>query len=254
MEGGGTSSVGPPEATAVAAVAALHDESRSRLYEFIRTRRRPVTREQAADALGISRKLAAFHLDKLVGVGLLRTDVAAGEDEHKVGRRPKTYELSGVDIHVAVPDRRHDLLADILVEAVSTAPVDGRCAAIRIAHEYGMTRGEAQRREVRPGRLGAERALTLAESLLRGYGFEPGRETPTELRLRNCPFHPIAERSPALVCAINHAFISGLLDGLEAHSVEATLVPRTGECCVELHSRRTCQVPVRRTAVVDHEM
>jgi predicted ArsR family transcriptional regulator len=237
LVGGDSSSVAMPEATAVAAVAALHDESRSRLYEFIRARRRPVTREQAADALGISRKLAAFHLDKLVEVGLLRTRVGTGEGEHKVGRRPKVYEPSGVDVHVAIPDRRHDLLADILVEAVGSDPLDGHDAAVRIAHAHGVVIGAAHRHDLRPGRLGAERALTVAESVLRGYGFEPGREGRTTVRLRNCPFHPIVERSPALVCAINHAFISGLLDGLEARTAEAALVPRAGECCVELCSR-----------------
>lgn len=229
----------PTPTPAVAAVAALHDESRRRLYEFIRGQRRPVTREEAGDALGISRKLAAFHLDKLVAVGLLRTWVGQDTAERKVGRRPKVYEPSGVDVRVAVPDRRHDLLAHILVEAVVSGSADAtsRSAAIRVAHEYGVAIGAAERREVRPGRLGGERALSLAELLLQRYGFEPCRETPLAVRLRNCPFHPVVERSPELVCAINHAFVTGLLDGLEARSAQATLAPRGGECCVELHSR-----------------
>lgn len=236
---GQISATGLPAEPAVAAVAALHDESRRRLYEFIRRQRRPVTREDAADGLGISRKLAAFHLDKLVDVGLLRTGVQPDADRGKVGRRPKVYEPSGVDLTVAVPDRRPDLLADILVEAVLTdsPQINARSAALRIAHEHGLRIGSAERDRVRPGRLGLERALSLAESLLQCYGFEPGREAPTVVRLRNCPFHPIVARSPALVCAINHAFITGLLDGLEAESAQATLAPRPGECCVELHSR-----------------
>src|SRR5262249_21309953 len=143
-----------------------------------------------------------------------------------------------VDLRVVVPDRRPDLLAEILVEAVlSEVDETPRSAAIRIAHEHGVAIGITERHAVRPGRLGAERALTLAGSLLRRYGFEPGREAPTVVRLRNCPFHPIAERSPALVCAVNHAFITGLLDGLQAQSAQATLAPRAGECCVELHPR-----------------
>jgi predicted ArsR family transcriptional regulator len=236
---GQVSSAGLPAEPAVAAVAALHDESRRRLYEFIRRQRRPVTREDAADGLGISRKLAAFHLDKLVDVGLLRARVETGADRHKVGRRPKVYEPSGVDLTVAVPDRRPDLLADILVEAVLTDSPEGnaRSAALRIAHEHGRRIGAAERDRVRPGRLGLERALSLAESLLQCYGFEPGREGPALIRLRNCPFHPIVERSPALVCAINHAFVTGLLDGLEAGTAQATLARRPGECCVELCSR-----------------
>jgi predicted ArsR family transcriptional regulator len=58
---------------AIRAVAALDDELRRGMYAFIRKARRPVTREEAAASVGISRKLAAFHLDKLVEVGLLRT-------------------------------------------------------------------------------------------------------------------------------------------------------------------------------------
>jgi hypothetical protein len=36
------------------------------------------------------------------------------------------------------------------------------------------------------------------------------------------------------VCGLNHAFVSGLLDGLGAAGVQARLVPRPGACCVRL--------------------
>ncbi|MCA1835373.1 MAG: transcriptional regulator, partial [Actinobacteria bacterium] len=45
---------------AIRAVAALDDELRRGMYAFIRAARRPVTRDEAAAAVGISRKLAAF--------------------------------------------------------------------------------------------------------------------------------------------------------------------------------------------------
>jgi len=198
-----------------------------------------VTREDVADGMGISRKLAAFHLEKLVTVGLLRVQVEPSAGRGRVGRRPKVYELSGVDLQIAVPHRQHDLLASILLEAMlSDLPeTDVRSAAHRIAHEYGLRVGAAERCRVRPGRLGVERALSLAESLLQRYGFEPGRDAPTAVRLRNCPFHPIVARAPALVCALNHAFVTGLLDGLEACRAQATLAPRAGECCVEVLPR-----------------
>lgn len=63
-------------ADAMAALAVLGDESRRRLLEFVRRARRPVTREEASAAVGISRKLAAFHLDKLVASGLLEAGTA----------------------------------------------------------------------------------------------------------------------------------------------------------------------------------
>src|SRR3954469_23443868 len=90
----------------LAAVTALADESRRRMYAFIRAARRPVTREEAAASVGISRKLAAFHLDKLVEVGLLHYRFGGGGPA-RVGRRPKVYEPADTDIQVSIPARRH---------------------------------------------------------------------------------------------------------------------------------------------------
>jgi predicted ArsR family transcriptional regulator len=223
---------------AIRAVAALEDPSRRRMYAFIRQARRPVNRDEAAASVGISRKLAAFHLDKLVEAGVLRAHFAPAGGIRKVGRTPKVYEPSDLDIGISIPQRRHDLLADILLDAV-LAPDDDPCAAaVQAAHTHGHGIGTTERQQSRPGKLGPERALTLASGLLGQHGFEPARETPTRVRLRNCPFHPLAAKAPDLVCGINHAFLSGLLDGLKAPSVEAVLDPQAGECCVELRSSR----------------
>ena len=235
-------SVDLPTAQTVAAVAALGDESRRRMYEVIRGAVRPVTRDQAAAAVGISRKLAAFHLDKLVEVGLLDVEVAGPAVVRRVGRRPKVYRASEAPVRVSIPSRCPDLLVEILVEALDTAedeaPDDGsrsRTARVAaVARRRGRELGAAERDRTRPGRLGVERALTAVGTLLTALGFEPRRERPSELSLRNCPFHPHAAAAPQLVCALNHALISGLLDGLQADTVTATLAPRAGECCVRL--------------------
>jgi predicted ArsR family transcriptional regulator len=205
------------------------------MYEFIRAARRPVTRDEAAAAVGISRKLAAFHLDKLVDAGALR---AGYQPAGRVGRTPKVYEPSGTDLRVSIPRRSHDILADILLDAVLTEgdQENARDAALRVARQRGHDVGAAERQRARPGRLGTERALTSASGLLEQAGFEPAREAPARVRLRNCPFHPLAGRSPQMVCRINQAFLAGLLDGLGASTVAAVLDPRAGECCVELHA------------------
>jgi predicted ArsR family transcriptional regulator len=222
---------------AISAVAALDDELRRRMYAFIRAAHRPVTREEAAASVGISRKLAAFHLDKLVDAGLLRAHYhAAGL--RKVGRAPKVYEPTGADIQVSIPQREYAMLADILLDAVlaGTGGEQARDAATRAAAERGEELGRAAREQLKPGRLGAERALTLVEDVLARQGFEPSREAPSCVRLRNCPFHRFAAKAPELVCGINHAFVTGLLHGLHAPTVRAELTPRSGECCVELNS------------------
>ena len=73
-------------------LAALGDTTRRRMFEFIRQARRPVTREEVADSLGVSRKLAAFHLDKMVAAGLLHAHYESPAGIRKVGRRPKVHE------------------------------------------------------------------------------------------------------------------------------------------------------------------
>jgi predicted ArsR family transcriptional regulator len=47
------------------------------------------------------------------------------------------------------------------------------------------------------------------------------------VRLRNCPFHPLAARAPEVMCQINHAYLAGLVDGLDAPAVEAVLDPES---------------------------
>ncbi|MGH3978824.1 MAG: helix-turn-helix transcriptional regulator [Pseudonocardiaceae bacterium] len=239
MDAAGTSSHGYdelPATASLAAVTALSDELRRRMYWFVRRSRRPVTRDEAADSVGISRKLAAFHLDKLVDVGLLRARYEPVGAIRKVGRTPKAYEPTNAEIRVSIPDRRHDVLADILIDALLAEDQGqtAREAAIQVAHRRGTELGAAEHDRTRPGRLGAERALTLASAALHRHGFEPARDTPTHVRLRNCPFHPLAGKAPQLVCAINHAFLTGFLDGLQATAITAVLAPRAGECCVEL--------------------
>lgn len=220
---------------AVAAIAGLDDDVRHALYEHVRLTRAPVTREEAAGAVGISRKLAAFHLDKLVELGLLRSGFGTGR-ARRVGRAPRVYELAGADFAVRVPERAPEVLAAILVDAVrgERGGETAEQAALRTAREHGIALGTAERERVRPGRVGAERATSLSEALLARHGFEPQR-TRTTVRLGNCPFHPLAAAAPGLVCGINHAYISGILAGFEVNErVTAVLAPRAGECCVEL--------------------
>jgi predicted ArsR family transcriptional regulator len=224
------------EATeAIEALAMLGEGVRRRLYEVVRAARRPVSRDEAAAAVGISRKLAAFHLDKLADAGLLRFRFDS-RGARTVGRKPKVYEPADTAVQVSIPARRHELLAEILVRAVLSEGEgeSTREAAVRAAHERGLAVGVAERERLRPNRLGPERALTLAEEVLGRLGFEPGRLRQDRLRLRNCLFLPIAAAEPELVCGLNHAFIRGLLQGLKATAVDAVLAPAAGECCVEL--------------------
>jgi predicted ArsR family transcriptional regulator len=225
---------------AMAAIALLADRLRQRLYRFVASQPGPVTRDQAAAAVGISRKLAAFHLDKLLGAGLLVT--AAPDPAGRrpgPGRTPKAYQPATAAVAVSVPQRRYDLLGDLLTQAiVADGPAStARRTARHIARERGQALGERVRAQRRLGRLGPERALTVAGELLAVCGYEPARApTQPQLVLRNCPFRQLARRAPELICRLNHDFLAGLLAGLGTRRVDAVLHPDPAadptRCCV----------------------
>jgi predicted ArsR family transcriptional regulator len=223
---------------ATAVVAALHHPMRAKLYAFIRRERRPVTREQAATAIGISPKLAAFHLGQLVDVGLLHANDLTAPGRRGPGRAPKAYTLAPAEWHISLPERRYALMAEILTHAVlSSQPNEpARQAALRIATQTGHQLGEHARRERRLGRLGPERALTAAAEVLDNYGYEPDRAT-NAIVLRNCPFAQLATSAPELVCTLNQHLIAGLLAGLGgSQRLHAALTPTRVGCCVRIHT------------------
>lgn len=218
----------------VSAVAVLEDQQRARLYAFVREAPGPVTREEAATAAGISRKLAAFHLDRLVDAGLLDASYERSADAAaRVGRTPKQYSPADFEVTVTIPDRHYEMVGEILLDAVTGAgPGENVNEAIgRVSRERGRQVGAQARAELKPGRIGPERGLSIVADLLVRHGFEPAA-TPQGLIQRNCPFHRFAQRHPALVCGMNRDFVDGMLDGLGARRLAATLDPTDGRCCV----------------------
>ena len=226
------------ETQGTSAVAALHDDLRRRLYQFVRSARRPVGRDEAAGAVGISRNLAAFHLDKLVDRGLLTSSFGrpAGGGGPGAGRPPKLYEPSDVEVSVTVPERHYDLVGSLLVRAIQQEKPgeSGRDSAGRVAHDEGSSLGEKVRRELRIHPPGRDRTLAIAEGVLRESGYEPYRDSDGALRLHNCPFHVLAREAPELVCSMNRSYVDGLVRGLGNDTVEVALEPTPGECCVVL--------------------
>jgi predicted ArsR family transcriptional regulator len=215
------------------AVGALVDAVRRSLFDYVRRQDHPVTREEAADAQGVSRNLAAFHLDKLVEVGLLRARYEAPADQPRGrGRTPKVYQASGDGLTLTVPERRYELVAEILADAVAEQP--GRAA--EAAHEGAARRGRDLGQHLAshlPAGVDTAAEVAVTCVALEDLGFEPRSES-ARLILRNCPFHALAQRQRQLVCGINHSFLSGFLQGLGSEHLAAHLAPREGECCVEM--------------------
>ena len=222
------------------AVAALVDPVRRALYEHVRRQDHPVSREEAADAAAISRNLTAFHLDKLVDAGLLRARYEAPPDEPRGrGRTPKVYEATADGLSLTVPPRQYELVGEILADAVADSPADARASADRHAFAQGerlgaqcVARPPAAAAKASKGSNAVDEEVAAAYAALTDLGFEP--QVADAITLGNCPFHQLAQRQSELICGLNLSFLSGLLAGLEAQRLRATLRPQSGRCCVRV--------------------
>ncbi|MGW5264211.1 helix-turn-helix transcriptional regulator [Microbispora sp. NPDC004025] len=199
----------------------LGDPVRRALYRFVAEQGRDVGRNEAAEAAGVQRTLAAHHLDKLVEAGLLESGFKrlSGRAGPGGGRPAKVYRRVREERSVSLPPRDYRTLALVLAETVDLLGGEEK------AEEAARRAGERL-----AGSSGAGEAADLVE-VLRARGYEPYEED-GRVRLRNCPFHVLAESHPLLVCSMNLALCEGMLAGLGETGVAAALDPRPGECCV----------------------
>ena len=203
----------------LAAVASLDDRTRHALYRHVSAQHHPVTRDEAAAAVGVDRSVAAYHLDRLVADGLLVASFARpeGRTGPGAGRPSKRYERSPAEITVSLPPRSYEVLAELLATAVeSDASGSVRTALAAAATSLGRT-------------LGGDSA-DLVDALAR-EGFEPYADGEV-VRLANCPFHQLAQRHTDLVCHMNLALMDGVTETAAAQGWRPHLDPAPGRCCV----------------------
>ncbi|WP_367326207.1 helix-turn-helix transcriptional regulator [Streptomyces sp. HUAS ZL42] len=208
----------------VSAVAALDEPTRRRLYDHVVSRPAPVSRDEAAAALGLARQTAAFHLDRLADAALLDVvyERRSGRTGPGAGRPAKLYRRSSRQIAVSLPDRRYELAGRLLAQAVEESDATGepvREVLHRKAEELGA-------------QVGAGHDAGVFEVLGR-YGFEPRHEGDAVV-LANCPFHALAREHTRTVCGMNLHLLRGMLHGLGEDGLEAHLAPAPGRCCVKL--------------------
>jgi len=198
------------------AAASLADPLRRDLYDFVVAASEPVSRDRAAEALGISRQVAAYHLDRLADDGLLDVEFRrlTGRQGPGAGRPSKLYRRSDRVVEVTIPPRRYELAARILLDAVRRQELDPDSVA-QVAREAG--------KEI--GRRGLEQALIAS-------GYEPAREN-GEIRFRNCPFHVLADQDRRVTCGMNLALVEGIVEAAGS-DLEPVLAPEEGYCCVRL--------------------
>jgi len=202
------------------ALASLADRVRREAYRVVAAGAAPVGRDEVAEALGVGRTLAAFHLDKLVAAGLLETSYArrSGKTGPGAGRPAKLYRVAATEHAVSVPPRAYRTAAELLAEALEQAGAEN--VLHRVARRHGRE---------------AAAPVEVTE-LLTQHGYAPAPSADGRIELRNCPFHRLAEQFPPVICGMNLALITGLLgDGEWAARMDAA----PGRCCVTVSKKQS---------------
>jgi predicted ArsR family transcriptional regulator len=222
------------------AIALLDEPTRRRLYDYVTSASEPVGRDQAAAALGLSRELVAFHLDRLARAGLLaihyrRRGTRTGPG---AGRPAKFYRRADHELSVSLPPRHYDLAADLRATALDRLETAaGPEVAASVARERGAATGLAARRAAGP-RAGSGKLTAALVDVLEDAGYEPQvRPGDGTIQLRNCPYHALSTAHRDLTCGMNLAWAEGVVDSLRA-PVSAELAPEPGRCCVLFHPAR----------------
>lgn len=188
---------------------ALADDTRYRLYRYLRLTGRPVSVREMSRRLSLHPNTIRPHLRRLEEAGLV---------SHQVGRaggvgRPQTLfravEAAGDE------GRDYRLLAEMLCGLLRTSRDLER--ATSLAREWGgylVSQGGPK-----PGvALPARRNLAVLQDALARAGFDPRFRrsgSTVEVSLRDCPFRELSDDYRDLVCSLHRGLVEGMVSGLK---------------------------------------
>lgn len=196
--------------------AALGDETRRRVFFALREAGGDRTKDDIARDVGIDRRLAGFHLDKLVEFGFAATGASRPAAKAGPGRPAKRYRVAPEGALTVQPERHYELLATLLLRATREGGGASQDALERVGYEFGLEAGLA---EVAAGRERPS-ADTLAQSLdavarlLTTMGFSADAEGSAQsvaLRACACPFEELAFDEPGRICGLDRAIWRGMI-------------------------------------------
>ena len=181
--------------------------TRSRLLAVLRQADGPVGVRELAESVGLHPNSVREQLDQLVDAELVVRRVAP-----PAGRgRPGLLYAAGPDADGPDPSAYREL-AQVLADALVSQP-EAAVVAVTAGERWGRT----MTAHVAPTPTVAE-AVNRLVTLLDEAGFAPERPVgPGEpIRLRHCPFEPLARKHPAVVCGVHLGLMRGALRKLGA--------------------------------------
>jgi predicted ArsR family transcriptional regulator len=208
---------------AVAAIAALDDPVRAAIYELVAAHDDAVGRDLVARTLELPRSTAAFHLDRLAASGLVDVEYRKppGRGGPGSGRPAKLYRVAEGELAVSLPERRYDLMGDLLASAIRESAETGEPV-------LDVLRGTA----ADAGRAAGRGAETF-DAVLESAGYHP-TTTDDGVVMTNCPFHRLAATHADVVCAASHAYLCGAADATGHDPDDVLLEPGAGRCCIRI--------------------
>jgi predicted ArsR family transcriptional regulator len=215
------------ETTPIEVHKALADDTRFRLYRYLRLSGRAVSVRELSARLSLHPNTLRPHLRRLEEVGLV------SRESHRastVGRPQTLYSVVEQD---STGERDFRLLSEILVGIVRGRKA--RESAEELAREWGAYL--VARDSPKPGaRPPAGRNLATLQDAMARAGFDPRfRRTSArtvEVTMRDCPFRELLDDHRDLVCAIHRGLLDGMLGEIRPPMRMAEFSPTTeGSLC-----------------------
>ena len=195
-----------PEPAPIEVHKALADDTRYRLYRYLRLSGRAVSVRELSVRLSLHPNTLRPHLRRLEDAGLVTSEA---RKVSTVGRPQVVF--TAVDREPR-EGRDHRLLADILAGVMTTTRQQER--ATELARDWGAYL--VGRSVPKPGaRRPSGPNLAILQAALAEAGFDPRfhrRSAKTvEITMRGCPFRDLLEEHRTIVCAVHRGLLEGML-------------------------------------------
>ncbi len=205
------------------------DGTRRNMYRHVLAADEPLSASEVAAVFGLHRTVARAHLERMVEVGLLQVGLrrrAAG------GRPAKVYSPSDERVEVAVPARRYEALARLLLRLVVDTTPGSR--AVKAAVDVGLEHGSDLARSS-AGANGDRFTPHEAVGWLSEAGYRVKLvdcdEACATVDVSNCVYRELALGYPGLVCAFDRGMLCGMLGvPVERHEQPKSLVAGDDFC------------------------
>lgn len=198
---------------------------RRAVLRVLRASAAPMSIIAVADVLGVHPNTVRFHLENLVGDGLVE-QVEPGRKGP--GRPPLMF--SAVKQMDRGGTRHYRLLAEILAGAFAGEP-EPRAKALAAGRAWGQGLVALESElESRTNVVSEDEAIDLLIDTLDELGFAPERRSSDgeeRIGIRHCPFLELAEDRADVVCPIHLGLMQGILNGapVAAERLDAFVEP-----------------------------